>query len=244
MRISAATTGAGSPASAVTDQQGRASFTWTDSLTLTVESTGITASFGAATTPTIAAVVSAASSEPGISPGGIQTLYGAQLSGGQILLNGTAVPLLYVSDNQINFYVPAGLPLGKATLTLKTPSASVLYSVNVVEEQPGIFPGAILRAGTAINATTSPVRPGDFLEIYCTGLGPTRNAGGLAVTAVTPTVFVGTVPIKPVFSGLTPGYQGLYQINVKLPDTLAPGSYGVILSSGTAHSNEVAIQVQ
>jgi uncharacterized protein (TIGR03437 family) len=120
----------------------------------------------------------------------------------------------------------------------------VPFTVDVVEEQPGIFPGAILKAGTTINATTTAVHPGDFIEIYGTGLGPTRNVNNLDVTAISPTIFVGGIPLKPAYSGLAPGFVGLYQIDVKLPDTLPIGTQGVILSVGSSHSNEVKIQVQ
>jgi uncharacterized protein (TIGR03437 family) len=255
--------GSVSPAASVTDAQGQAAFNWTapgSLLKITVDSTSIAIVFGAGNTPSVSAVVNAASSEIGISPGALQTLYGARLAGGrieqagypwpttlggvQVLVGGTPLPLLYASDDQINFYVPAGTALGTAALTVMTPSASVSVTVGVSEFQPGIFPGAILRAGTADSALTTPVRAGDFLEIYCTGLGPTRTVGGLSVTATTPTGFVGGVPLPPVYSGLAPGFVGLYQVDVRVPAGLAAGSQGVILSGGNAHSNEVKILVQ
>jgi uncharacterized protein (TIGR03437 family) len=246
----------------ITDARGQASFSWTagPTLTLSVASAGITTVLGDNGGPSIAAVVSAASFDPGISPGAIQTLYGVHLAGGQtaqasypwpttlgdvqLLLAGSALPLLYVSDTQINFYVPFGVPLAKADLTLKTSSAAVPFSVNVTEEQPGIFPGAILKAGTIVNATTTPVHAGDFIEIYCTGLGPTRTSNGLDITALTPIIFVGGKPLKPAFSGLAPGFVGLYQVDVQLPAGLPAGPQSVVLSSSAAHSNEVKIQVQ
>jgi uncharacterized protein (TIGR03437 family) len=259
VKVTATSDGAVSPASAVTDAQGQLSFTWTAGTSLTLNGTGVTATFDTKG-PAIASVVNAASFDPGIAPGSIQTIYGAHLAGGQtaqasypwpttlggaqVVLGGSALPLLYVSDTQINFYVPFGIPLSQTDLAVKTASTTVSFSVNVVEEQPGIFPGAILKANTAINATTTAVRAGDFIEIYCTGLGPTRNTNGLDVTAVTPTVFVGGIPVKPTYSGLAPGFVGLYQIDVPVPDTITSGAQGVILSAGSAHSNEVKILVQ
>jgi uncharacterized protein (TIGR03437 family) len=188
-------------------------------------------------------------------------LYGANLAGGwsaqaaypwpetlggvKVLLGGTALPLLYVSDGQINFFVPPGVALGPATITVVTASGDpVSLPVTLSALQPGIFPGAILHAGTGESATITPMRAGDFIEIYCTGLGVTRIVNGLSVTAVTPTVFIGGVPVKPAYSGLAPGFTGLYQVNVQIPPGLAAGPQGVILSAGTAHSNEVRILVQ
>jgi len=248
-----------SPASAVTDAQGQVSFTWTSGTQLLLSWPNNFVAYNIAG-PAIATVVNAASSEPGVAPGAIQTLYGVHLTGGQtaqasypwpqtlggvqVALGGTPLPLLYVSDTQINFYVPLGIPLAKADLVVKGSFVPVAFSVNVVEEQPGIFPGAILKANTTINATTTAVHPGDFIEIYCTGLGPTRNSNGLDYTALSPTVFVGGIPLKASFSGLAPGFVGLYQVDLKLPDNLAAGAQGVILSVGSTHSNEVKILVQ
>jgi uncharacterized protein (TIGR03437 family) len=267
-----ATAGAGgtvSPATAVTDAQGRATFNWIpgaagiSQLTISVEAApavALTVSAGSAA-PAVTSVVNAASFESGVSPGSLQTLFGANLAGGQttqagypwpavlggvkVLLGGAALPLLYASDAQINFFVPEGTPSGTVVLTVVTPSgASPTATVNVADLQPGIFPGAVLRASTTENATMTPVHGGDFIEIYCTGLGPTRVFNGLSYTATTPTVFVGGVPVQPAFSGLAPGFVGLYQVDVQVPAGLAAGSQGVILSSGTAHSNEVKILVQ
>jgi uncharacterized protein (TIGR03437 family) len=261
--VSITATGSVLPGSAITDAQGRAFFNWADgaSLTLHVAAANLTAVLGDSGGPSIAAVLSAASSDAGVSPGALQTLYGAHLAAGQtvqassypwpttlggvqVLLGLTPLPLLYVSDTQINFYVPIGIPLAKTDLVVKAASTSLPFTVDVSEEQPAIFPGAILKAGTVVNATTAGVHAGDFIEIYCTGLGPTRSSNGLDLTALTPTVFVGGIPLKPAYSGLAPGFVGLYQIDVRLPDSLLPGTQGVILSVGSVHSNEVMIQVQ
>jgi uncharacterized protein (TIGR03437 family) len=255
--------GAVAPAAAITDAQGQASFNWTAAgsvLTVSADGTPIALVFGAANTPAVGAVLSAASADTGISPGALETLYGARLTGGrteqasypwpttlagvQLLLEDTALPLLYASDEQINFYVPTGVPPGAAGLTVKTASALVRVAVRVAEFQPGIFPGSILRAGTTESALTTPVRAGDFLEIYCTGLGPVRLVNGLAVTATLPTVFVGGTPVLPAFSGLAPGFVGLYQVNVRVPEGLTAGAQGVVLSIGSTHSNEIPIQVR
>jgi uncharacterized protein (TIGR03437 family) len=109
---------------------------------------------------------------------------------------------------------------------------------------PGIFQGAVLRAGTGESAVTSPVAAGEYIEIYSTGLGPTRSVGGLQRTVTTPTVFFGATPVQAPFSGLAPGYQGLYQVNVQVPQGLPPGPVTLLLSMSLEHSNEVQIVVR
>ena len=110
--------------------------------------------------------------------------------------------------------------------------------------QPGIFDDAVVHSGTLIRASTTPVKAGDFIEIYCTGLGATRNLRGLDIVTAVPTVYFGSVATTPSFAGLTPGFQGLYQINVRVPEGLPAGSIPLIVTSGNTYSNEVRIAVQ
>jgi uncharacterized protein (TIGR03437 family) len=272
VRISAADSGGGSvqPAAAVTDAGGQAAFHWTvggaarNQLKLTLDgapSVGLTLSAGS-TVPVATGVVNGASFVGGMAPGTLQTVTGVNLAGGRtvaapgypwpaslggvsVLLNQTALPLLYVSDTQVNFYVPQDAALGAAALTVITPSgAQTVTSVNLNLVQPGIFNGAVLHAGTAVSAAATPVRTGDFVEIYCTGLGKTSGTGGLPVTELTPTIFFGATPVRAAFAGLAPGYIGLYQVNAQVPPGLTPGQVPLVISVNQAHSNEAQILVQ
>ena len=250
--------GSVTPAAATTNVQGQATFTWTpgpaasNQLQLAAggaPTASLTLSAGSAA-PVVTAVVNAASSAIGVAAGAFETIYGANLAGGQtagvqVLLNGAALPLLYVSDTQINFYVPQSATQGSATLTVATPSgAKASTTVNVVAVQPGIFSGGVLHAGTSVSALTTPVHAGDYIEIYCTGLGPTQTVGSLQETVLTPIVFIGATPVEPVYSGLAPGSLGLYQVNVQVPAGIAPGVQALLMSVDLAHSNQVNIAVQ
>jgi uncharacterized protein (TIGR03437 family) len=266
-RIDAVPSGGGSvsPASAVTDALGQASFQWTpgsadaNQLQLAVSGipVGLTVSAGRLV-PVVSAVVNAASYEPGVAAGAIESIFGVNLTGGKtaqagaslpttlagarVLLNGTALPLLYASDTQINFFVPPSTALGRAALTVNTPAgAQAAAAVNLAAVQPGIFSGAILKAGTAASAVTSAVSAGDYIEIYCTGLGQTQASGAVQRTVLTPAVFIGATPVQPVFSGLAPGYTGLYQVDVQVPKGLAAGAQPVIVELNLQHSNAVNI---
>jgi len=250
--------GSVTPTAAVTDAQGQAAFTWTlgpaasNQLQLAVgglPAAGLTIAAGSAV-PVVTAVVNAASSVSGVAAGALATIYGVNLAGSQtngvqVLLNGASLPLLYVSDTQINFYVPQSATQGTAALTVVTPSgAKATATVDVVSVQPGIFPGGVLHAGTEVSALTTPVHAGDTIEIYCTGLGPTQTVGTFQQTVLTPIVFIGATPVQPVYSGLSPGSVGLYQVNVQVPAGLASGIEPLLMSVDLAHSNQVNIAVQ
>jgi uncharacterized protein (TIGR03437 family) len=254
-RLTAAASPGASVASAVmiTDAQGQAAFQWTPAatgasqLTIAVEAApavSLTIPGGPAA-PVVTSVVNAASLESGVAPGALQSLFGRNLTGGRVRLGALELPVSFSSDGQINFFVPFGPSPGPAMITVITPSGvSATAPITISDLMPGIFPGAILRAGTSVSASNTAVRAGDFIEIYCTGLGPTHSVGGLPATVSTPTVFIGGVPMAAVYSGAVQGSPGLYQVNARIPPGLTAGTAGIIVSSGSAHSNEVKILLQ
>jgi uncharacterized protein (TIGR03437 family) len=261
--------GSVSPAVGVAGAGGAVSFQWSpgaaavNQLLLAVDGapqTSLAVSAGSAA-PAIQSVQNAASFEPGLSAGAIETLWGVNLAGGKsaaappdwptalegvtVTLDGRALRLLFVSDTQINFYAPQDAPPGAGSLTVQTPSGALASAgVTVTPAQPGIFAGAVLRAGTGVSAATAPVPRGAYIEIYCTGLGATRSVSGLQWTAVTPVVFVGGAQAKVTFSGLAPGYAGLYQVNAEVPAEASVGMQPVTVSLNQLRSNAVGIIVQ
>ncbi len=120
----------------------------------------------------------------------------------------------------------------------------VSATINLVSAQPGIFSGAVVHADTGASALNTPVGAGDYIAIYCTGLGPTKVSSGLARTIVTPTVYLGATAVTPSYSGLAPGFVGLYQVDVQIPPGLSSGTLPLVITSGSAYSNEVKIAVQ
>ena len=86
-----------------------------------------------------------------------------------------------------------------------------------------------------------PAHPGDYIQIYATGLGiatPNGDPGGavlptgsvapssgnpLYLTVTTPTVTIGGLTASVVFSGIAPGYAGFYQIDAQIPSGVPAG---------------------
>jgi len=164
-----------------------------------------------------------------------------------VKFNNTAAPLTLVSGGQINALVPWKiLPQGAsepATVVVTRggrQSAPVQFSIAATA--PGVFsipPGA--GQAVAVNADgtiagppgvipdiqSHPAKIGDSggLIIYANGLGAVDSPitdGAVSQdkirnTLVTPTVLVGGVPVQVVFSGLSPQFPGVNQVNVFLP---------------------------
>jgi uncharacterized protein (TIGR03437 family) len=131
------------------------------------------------------------------------------------------------------------------------PFAPGIFTVNAT----GTGQGAVLIAPTAqLAAPGSPASRGGYVSIFCTGLGPVSNqpATGVAAptsplsfTLNTPTVTIGGVVAVVSYSGLAPGFAGLYQVNALVPLGVSPGNtVPVVISIGNAASNTVTIAVQ
>ena len=86
--------------------------------------------------------------------------------------------------------------------------------------------------------------------IYCTGLGlvsspPADGAAGSGQTTVaSPSVTIGGASATVSFSGLAPGFVGLYQINAVVPSGIAGGNQPVVISIGGSSSNSVLLPTQ
>ena len=89
--------------------------------------------------------------------------------------------------------------------------------------------------------------------MYGTGLGIVD--GAIATGQAAPTspllavhspveVLVDSLAVTPVFAGLAPGFVGLYQINVVLPQDLTSKVYSLRLGTNGHLSNPVSFPVQ
>jgi uncharacterized protein (TIGR03437 family) len=193
------------------------------------------------------------------------------LGGVSVKLNGILAPLFFVGTQQINFQIPWELlGMTQASLTVTTSAGtSAAQTVNLGVVAPGIFTinssgsgqGAIQLANTATfaapagsipGANAQPVSRGNYVTIYCSGLGAVSNqpqsgaaAGSTSTTNATATVTIGGVNAPVSFSGLAPGFVGLYQVNAQVSTSVTPGSaVSLVLSISGVQSNSVTIAVQ
>jgi len=119
---------------------------------------------------------------------------------------------------------------------------------------------------SSTNALTQCGRPateGDLLVLYVTGLGlatpggdpngkplPTGQVAPLSgsplyQTPTMPAVTIGGVPVTQIyFSGLVPGFAGLYQIDVAVPSGIASGDDVPVVVTMAGQSDTATISIQ
>ena len=189
-----------------------------------------------------------------------------QLNGTQVLLGNQPLPILYTSAGQLNVQVPYGVPVNtQYQLTVQHGNTlSVPQSLVVAQAQPGIFTvnqqgtgqGSIVKSdGVTLAQPGTPASIGEMIVIYCTGLGavtpavkegsPAPTTPPLSTTVNQVTVTIGGTTAQVAFSGLTPGYAGLYQVNAVVPSGISTGdAVPVVLSVAGQTSPAVTIAVR
>lgn len=193
---------------------------------------------------------------------------GTTLDEVQVLVDGQAAPVYYTSSGQINFEIPINAATGDGTIQVVrngTMGNMIYVSINAQVPRFILYDGGYAIMTTAAGALTgtpaNPVKVGDTIVIYTIGLGPTSPP--VASGTASPTKPLATVPgttqicfgvetpfspppcATPAFVGLTPGFVGLYQINVTIPPTVKTGAntMSVILEDNIS-SDPVPFAVQ
>ena len=160
-------------------------------------------------------------------------------TGLRILINSNYPASIYfVSPTQVNFLVPSILLPGPATVQLVVDSVpGPLVQIVIAATAPAFFQldqenAIATRADGSVVTPANPAKPGEVVVLYATGLGRTvPDAGyGEVPTTAAPIakpgdlkITLGGAPVDPrqiLYAGVAPGFGGLYQINLKLPDTM------------------------
>ncbi|MCE5311047.1 MAG: hypothetical protein LLG20_25700, partial [Acidobacteriales bacterium] len=167
------------------------------------------------------------------------------LGGVSVSIDGKPAYLWYVSGEQINLQVPDDAKRGIVPVVVTTPNGSASSNVVLSEFGPslnlfdqkyvaaviptpdgsGVYGGGtydLLGPADRFSFKTRPVKPGEVLQLYGVGFGPTNpavEAGkafiGAARATSNVTFTVGGVPATLQFAGLTAA--GLYQFNIVIP---------------------------
>jgi uncharacterized protein (TIGR03437 family) len=168
--------------------------------------------------------------------------------------------IIYISPTQINVQVPWELQ-GQTSAQVKVTMDEYVFgnvvSVTLADTSPTFFTNsgvaAALDQNFAAVTSSNPVKRGQVLQLFMNGLGPVTNqpasgeyASGtsLALTKSQPTITIGQQNCPVQFSGLAPGFPGLYQVNCTVPTGIGTGSQAIALTIAGATTQAATIPVQ
>ena len=172
--------------------------------------------------------------------GSIVSLFGTGLwrEGGQtqVLVNGNLNATVFAATaNQVNFALPGNARIGSARVEVvrdgvKSPETMFW----VTEAAPAAFVAQNFDDG-ALNSLQRPVKAGRPLVVYLTGIGVDRRLPWEAR--------IGGQLAERLFLGATPGFIGLGQANLVVPEAIGAGEHPlVVIVSGVA-SPELRVAV-
>lgn len=171
-------------------------------------------------------VLNGASLSPGpVAPGMLLVIRGsgipaAEAANAIILINSIPVPILAMDDTQIQVQAPPTLvtPDDAQIVIVHQGRIAAMLNVATAAAAPALFP---------IDPQAVRAVPGAIVTLYGTGLG----LGDLPVTAS-----IGGIDAEVVSLDPSPGYAGLFRINLSVPAAAAPGLAGVVVTVGGAAS--------
>ncbi len=191
----------------------------------------------------------------------------AVLESSRVLVGGRTIPLNSVAEKQVRALLPFGLPprTTHQVVVQRGGVYSLPEAITVVDAQPAILTadnsgegqGLVfgVSAGTPRMADArNPVKAGEAVTLYGFGLGavtPEVEIGAptpaepLVRTLAKVTATVGGVPAEVTYSGLSPSYIGLYQVNLVIPADAKPGAaVPLVIEAAGLPSNTVTLAIR
>jgi len=183
-----------------------------------------------------------------------------------VLVNSVPSPIYSIAyangQDQISFQVPSATSVGPGSAHVEVLDGDTTTADLVVDsftEDPGIFAYdsniavAVNSVDGSLIGPDNPVSPGDVVVLYTTGLGPVSvsvadgypaPSNPLAYTVDPFQVLLDNEDCQVLFSGLAPGFVGLYQVNFRVPFDAASGGLNLQIQSPYASSRVVTLPVQ
>ena len=188
------------------------------------------------------------------------------LGGVSVTINGKSAYLMYVSPGQINLQAPDDMATGTVSVVVTNAAGSASSTVTLNSVAPsfslldmtpdgtGYVAGIILRpdgsgsqgggtydflgpTGNFFGYRTVAAKPGDTVELFGVGFGPTTPAvaAGAAFTGAAPVnnainLYINNAIVTPSFVGLSSA--GLYQINLTVPSGIGGGEVPIQAFAG------------
>jgi minor extracellular serine protease Vpr len=174
--------------------------------------------------------------------------------------------IAFVSATQVNVQVPwecRGLSSVRMKIS-RGEYSTALVDLPIAAADPGIFQyteaasGRLLAAAldqrNALVGSANAARRGEIVQLFLNGLGEVSEAQQSGVpapadrlvnTSAVPAITIGERNAPVIFSGLAPGFVGLYQVNVRVAEDTPTGEeVPVVVRMGNVASPVARIPVQ
>ena len=183
-------------------------------------------------------------------------------TGVRVLVGGIAAGLYYVSPTQINFLMPSILIPGTSDVQVALDGkGGPDVKIQIATSAPAIFQldadnAITTRPDGSVVTPAKPAKPGDVILLYATGLGqvaPPLGDREIPATALRIAQFAdlkvtldgaALAPDRILYAGVSPGFGGLYQINLRLPDATSTNPEIRITLAGQPSIAGIKIPVQ
>jgi uncharacterized protein (TIGR03437 family) len=185
------------------------------------------------------------------------------LSGTSVTIGGLPAVIYYVSPGQLNVQVPQGVGTGLQPVVVTTPSGATAQStITINQTEAGLLAPSsfsvngtqyvvalvantstyVLPAGAVSGVASQLAQPGQTITFYGVGFGPV-TPGAIQGQVVTQQnqlaglqISIGGSPAQIQYAGLAPGFVGLYQFNVVVPNIPANNAAPVTFTLGGVKS--------
>lgn len=182
------------------------------------------------------------------------------LSGTSVVIGGVQAPLYFVSPGQINAQIPFELSPGQSYQVIVSNNGALTTpdAIQSIAMTPGVasLPSGAANAQHASDSSgiteASPAKPGEYIVVYLAGMGMTTvpvatgaaaPSDPLAQTQNAPTITLNSEPVSFLFSGLTPGLAGLYQIDLQVPSDAPDGDLTLVINQPGFQGTSVILPV-
>lgn len=194
------------------------------------------------------------------------------LDGIRVTIGGRPAYVSFVSTGQLNAQVPADVGLGPQQVNVITPvGTSAAMPITITTARPGLLAPPEFRIGgrqyvTALlgdgrtyalppaaipGIPSRPARPGETIILYGIGFGDVNPGPVAGEVSQGPSSLVlplqvkfGDVTASVAYAGLAPGFVGLYQFNVVVPQVDGDAVPVNFTLGGTAGSQTLVIPVR
>ena len=209
-------------------------------------------------------VVNAATFTADMAPGGLIAIFGDGLSKPgtttKVEVGDQPASVTAAFPFQINAQIPLGVAPGTQVLRVTSPFGVSEQTIEIQSLAPAVFrldplplgldktavnKGATINQDAKLNLPSNPARRGTVVVVFGTGFGAVKSDAAPVSTLTPVTASLGGQDIPVSFAGLTPGFIGLYQVNVPIPVNTPPGlDLPIYFRIGGVVSSPVEIAIQ